>query len=247
MSQALVVHSGAAPEDIFFGQMPQLTDWEAFYANPAPLDELLAEAHRLEPLHEADINEHPMWVLQQKIRIRLRVNANNSPFGQICPSCGTHKADAVLRECLWCQEWDHVVGGGGSRGSCEYIKPCYDPKSRSWGLLFYQFHSPDSAYMLWLALGYKTFQDTALAFYPLALYSAWLQRKYNALYTEWRIATRFFSLEMAMKLHAPLNPKEVEDFLRNCIHTDMAKEHNLATYYVRDAIRDFERKDQDDE
>jgi len=246
MTEALAIHGGATTEDIFFGQTPQLTDWAAFYASPDPLDKLLAEAHRLEPLHEADINENAMWVLQQKMRIRLRVDAGKSPVGETCSSCGTHKVDAVLKECLWCREWDQVVGGGGSRGSCEYIKPCYDVKSRSWGLLFYQSHGSDDAYMLWLALGYKTFQDTALAFYPLALYSNWLQRKYNALYMEWHIGTRFFSLEMAMKLPAPLTPQEVEKHLRGCIREDMTKEHNLASYYVRDAIGDFEREDRDD-
>ena len=240
----MVLHSGATTEDIFFGLKPHVANWDDVYAhvNELRVDKLLEEAHALEPLQETDINDHKMWVIQQKIRIVLRIQAKKSyVLDATCAECGQHKVDPVHHTCLWCAERSEQMRHNGGRGSCNYINPVYDVKRHSWGLLFY-WSRDGNTYMFWMATGFKTCQDAELSLHPLTLYRNWLTRKYHSLYKEWSLEQRMFSLDEMMKRNdLPWQPDELESQLRSRILSDMKNEHSLLSYYISEAMRDYDR------
>jgi hypothetical protein len=244
MSNIVLHGSPTETEGIFFGLTPQVTDWDAFLAAvpKTSLEGLLAECHNLEPLQEDDSRDFSMWVLQQKIRYVLRYKKKQPILSnETCPTCGVHKLDEVLYQCVWCEEREVQIGRYGGRGSCQFIRPTYDPSSRSWGLLYYWSHHND-VYMFWLASGFKTRCSVELAVYPFKLYEDWLRRKYHSLYAEWSIEHRLFDLAGMMTCKAlPFNPTEFDQQSRERIRLDMKEEHTLSSWDVDEALRDHDR------
>lgn len=249
MSNIVLHGAPAETEGIFFGLAPQVTDWDAFLAAvpTTGLDALLAECHSLEPFQEADPRDYNLWVLQQKIRYVLRYQKKLSFFtNETCPTCGVHSLDDVLHQCVWCDEREVQIGRFGGRGSCQFIRPTFDPKSHSWGLIYYWSHYDDT-YIFWLALGFKTRCDAELAMYPFKLYEDWLERKYHSLYSEWKIEQRLFDLsEMMGRKDLPFNPAEFEAQSREQIRADMKEEHSLSTWNISEALRDHDRDERGD-
>lgn len=250
MNELVVSH--ANPEDLFFGLEPIETDWDRVRADvregritPAMC---VKEIKSMEPLKEHDPFEHSHWIHQQTLRLALLHEAGQPLESEhTCQECGTRKADPLHRYehyiCLHCKTRDRQLYNGGGRGSCEYIRPAYNPKSKSWGLLYYWSWSGNT-FLFWLAEFFKTRQAVENALMPVEHYFTWLGRKYQGMLS-WRRFSSLLDVDEAMNLHLPLDPAQFEAMLKERIAADMAEDQEVLAYYVREAMRKHKDKERD--
>jgi hypothetical protein len=245
-SQAVVLYSG---EDVdqFFAAAPSATEWGWVYANLDKIDmrNPLESIQALEPLKPGDQNEHTIWVQEQILRLALCYSEGKPVKGHTCPSCGTNLADPVLKVCLLCKEWDRQMPYTGSRGSCSYLRPLYDLKSHSWGIVYYWDGEHDgNALLIWVAKGFSSRPMAWLALYPLALYDKWLQRKYLGVGNFCHMYDEIVDVEWLLKNREkiPFDPAGFEVYLRAQIQNHMQQDHNLLHWATSRAISDYERE-----
>jgi hypothetical protein len=242
--------------DMFFDREPVMTDWN-YVRNLVLLGHVtkegcLAEIKAFEPLKEADPREHTHWIAQQKLRLTLLHEAGKPLEGKhTCEACGSRKVDPLYDDrewravCLHCAELDRQTLHERSRGSCEFLRPCYNPRSHSWGLLYYWSHGRDSTFIFWLADFYESRYQAKLALSPIHHYHQWLEIKYNGMIASWLSFSRLLPLSDLMKLSLPLTPDQFRAHLRSVIETDMSKEHEMMGYYVKEAMDEHERAERD--
>jgi len=242
--------------DMFFDRVPVVTDWDAIRQQIA--DGVITRVTALErvksyePLKEADPREHAHWVDQQVLRMVLRHEAKKPLDSNLtCESCGSRKVDPINAEhdwhqvCLYCAERDRQSFSEKSRGSMEFLRPSYNPRSHSWGLLYY-YSSQDHTFIFWLADFYKNRREAEMALSPIHHYHQWLAIKHNDMIAHSLSFSDLLSIDEIMKLNLPLTPEKFREHLRSVIETDMQSEQQVMSYYVRDAMGDHERAEDDE-
>lgn len=246
--------------DMFFDRPFIVTDWDqARHEIKAGLwksTEIVQALKALEPLAEHDPRDLQHWQQQQYLRLTLLHEAGKPLLSNVtCEECGSRKADPLYgaeskytKRCLHCEEENEQTYNGGSRGSCEFVQPRYNPRSLSWGLLYYQSHAGrhDNVFLLWLADFYKTRQEAQAAIQPVKHYIDWLNIKYNGMLVHWMRFTSFIDMEDIMAMKLPLTPEEFRAVLRSKIEAHMAQEQNVMSYYVSDALKEHDRKEKDE-
>ena len=245
--------------DMFFDRPFIVTDWDQVRhevsAGLWKSTEIVQALKALEPMAEHDPRDLQHWQQQQYLRLALLHEAGKPlEASVICEECGSRRADPLYGEesryckrCLHCEEEDQQIYRGGSRGSCEFVLPRYNPRSHSWGLLYYQSYSGhDNVFLLWLADFYKTRQEAQAAIQPVKHYIDWLNIKYNGMLVHWIHFTTFIDMEDIMSMKLPLTPEGFREVLRSKIEAHMAQEQNVMSYYVRDALSDHARKEKDE-
>lgn len=242
--------------DIFFDRTPVVTDWDSIRqliaSGVITKATALQRVKSYEPLKEADPREHAHWVDQQTLRMALLHDAGKPlELNFICESCGTRKIDPIYGErswrnvCLYCAEHDRQSFSEKSRGSCEFLRPTYNPRSHSWGLLYYN-SSQDHTFMFWLADFYRTRQEVEQALSPIHYYHQWLEITHNSMIAECLSFSDLLPIDDMMKLELPLTPEKFREHLRSVIDEDMQTEQRVMRYYVRDAMSDHERAEDDE-
>lgn len=244
------------PVDMFFNREPVTTDWDGIrdLVLSGPWTEKLAldGVRDYEPLQEADPYEHNHWVAQQVLRLTLLHQAGQPLEADlICQDCGTRKVDPLYAKkysqiCLHCAEQKRQLPDSGCRGNCEFLRPVYNSRSHSWGLLYYCRHNFDNVFIFWLADYYKTRQEAHRALLPIEYYDDWLNVKYQGMTNYWRSFQRLLPIEEAIKLALPLTPEQLTARLRAAIAEDMKQEHSLLAYCVKEAMDEHRRKDDDE-
>lgn len=243
--------------DIFFDREPIATDWDKIRSDVVA--GIITKASALEKLKsyellaEADLREHQHWVDQQCLRLAL-FHAAKKPLEVdfICPRCGVRKMDAYFgsrsyhQSCLPCQEYARQEPDYGSRGSCEFVEPAFNPRSHAWGILYYwDMDQGSTGVLFWLADFFRSRREAEQALWPIHYYDKWLDRKYNSLMSYHREITRLLPISVVMQLKLPMNPLELREHLRNVIQADMDKEHEMMGYVVDRAMDDHERAERD--
>lgn len=243
--------------NIFFGQVPPYTDWDAFLATlqaqpESELDGLIGfiveELGHYEPVDEGSIHNHVIFVLQQKLRLVIR-KQKGFPLvgGQKCGVCAEHPVDPVLKNyksnyCLYCAEHELVINPYlyGGRGSCGYLLPMHDPKTTAWGLVFYHY-SQDDKFLLWAAMGYKTMQEAQNALYPIKLYNDWIKRNTHGVGSV--RATELIHLDLLMtNANLPLKPDEFEQVLKTRIAEHMDEDEDHMEHTIDWVLNDYDRE-----
>lgn len=242
-TQAVVLFSGS-DVDQFFASAPVSTDWGWVYANLDKLDmrDPVGTIQALEPLTPGDQNEHTIWVQEQVLRLALRYNEGKPVKGHTCPSCGTALADPVLKVCLPCKEWDRQMPYVGSRGSCSYLRPMYDLKSHTWGIVYYwDWEHDGNPLLIWVAKGFGSRSMAWLALYPIARYDKHLQKKYLGVGNFCHMYDELIDVEWLAKNREkiPFDPTGFEGYLRSQISDHMQKHHDLLDWTTGNAIRDY--------
>lgn len=245
MNSSIEIYSGSET-DKFFEQEPVVTDWNEVYGpkwsgNAAGLLGLIKS---YEPLYPGCTQEHEVWVLQQQFRLTLRRNAELPLTGHTCGKCGLHPVDPTLNVCLWCEELDRQLGYTGSRGSCSYLSPKYDHRSKTWGIVYYNRHN-DNTFLLWVASGYENLKVARLALYPIALYDRWLERKYQGVGNlGCHLYDSLMDLGNLLKIRAtlPFDPGQFHAYLRDAVRQHSSEDHDLLNYTIQRAIEDHQRK-----
>lgn len=243
--------------DIFFDRPNVVTDWDNIRAlvedGTYKKEDALKWIKEMEPLQEEDHREHKHWVNQQILRLCLLKEAGK-PFDSkhTCDCCGSRKGDILFGKddqyyhyCLPCKEQERQNYEGGSRGSCEFIVPRYNPLSHSWGLLYYWSHNSNT-FIFWLADFYKTRQAAQAALQPVKHFIDWLNRKNNGLISHYLRFSSVLDLDDIMQMKLPLTPEQFRETLRSKIETQMAQDQCLLGYYVRDALREHARSEHDE-
>jgi hypothetical protein len=238
-----------SPVDMFFDRDLVVTDWDnirgCIQSGIYPSILLLKAIQELQPMQEKDCREFEHWRRQQYLRLSLLHEAGKPmELDAICETCGKRKVDPLFgtpnrhsKLCLHCVEAEEQSFDGSSRGSCEFLRPKFNPLSHRWGLLYYWSHN-DSTFILWLADFYETRQAAQAALQPVRNYVDWLNVKYNGLLSHWVRFSDLIDLDDVMKEPIPLTPDGFREFLRSKIEKHMAQEQDVMSYYVRDAIRD---------
>lgn len=239
----LVVSDASSIADMFFCQEPIQTDWDCHLRQPELLDAgaLIEKLKAREPILAHSPYEHELFVTQQLLRIAIRLR-KNLPLvtDQVCADCGKRKTDPILKTCLYCAEFEQQIGHHGSRGSCFYVKPAYNPSTMGWGILYYNSHYHDDDFLFWIALGYGRWWEAAMALYPVTLYGNWQEVKFKGLTSTWRMSEHLFDMETVMKQEPPMNPAQFKKFMRAMIVESLAMEHSLASWAIRQALSDYE-------
>jgi hypothetical protein len=248
MSTELVKFEGES-EDQFFGGDLIYTDWNEALQRP-DLISMAAEIDAIkkyEPVTPGHPFEHQIWVHQQRLRIWLRHSQDLPLLGNTCKYCGSNREDPVLKECLVCAEFRRQVGHRDGRGSCFYLRPTWDVASKSWGLLYYNSYSSDDAFLLWIALGWKSCINASKAMMPVKRYEEWLTRKYGGMGGWWRLEENLlpFSQVMTDKKNLPWTPEQFETKLRQAIRSHMSEDHELLGWTVQRALDDYTRSQRD--
>jgi hypothetical protein len=242
--------------DTFFDREPIVTDWnnvKVLIVNDCVTEaEIMAKLKAYEPLREADPREHAHWVDQQILRLVLLHKVGKAIEDDwTCESCGTRRVDPLNADsdynkiCLHCLEQNRQRFDGGSRGSTRFLWPAYNPRSHSWGLLYYLSQSIDSAFIFWLADFYKTRQEAEQALSPITHYFKWLTIRYNGLFNSWLSFEELLPIDEVINLALPLTPEQFRVHLRSRIEIDLGQEHALMSYCIRDAMTEHERKERD--
>lgn len=244
--------------DIFFDIPLINTDWDAFrvkvQAGEVTSTKFLEAIKSMEPLHECDYRLHQHWVLQQQLRLCLLHEAGKplESKKRMCEVCAKHKADPLYDDedrwqiiCLQCSDEHTQMFNGGGRGSCEFLRPVYNHRSHSWGLLYYYSHGSRDPFIFWLADFYKTRLDAQMALQPFKHYGDWLDRKYNGMLSFWNRFSRMISVEDALNMKLPLTPESFREVLRSKIQADMDQEQQVMSYYVRETMEAHRRKERD--
>lgn len=247
--------------DMFFDRPLIVTDWIQIQHEIASgvrrSSEVLQELVAMEPLAENDPRDLQHWQKQQVLRYCLLHEAGKKMTTSIvCDECADRFVDPLygdedkhIKRCIYCEEESQQTYNGGGRGSCEYVQPRYNPRTLSWGLLYYQSHvgrHDNNVFLLWLADFYKTRQEAQAAIQPVKHYIDWLNIKYNGMLVHWMHFTNFIDMEDIMAMKLPLTPEEFRAVLRSKIEAHMAQEQNVMSYYVRDALNEHDRKEKDE-
>lgn len=256
-TQALVKADPAkSPADIFFNRPLKLHDWDSFRSLVEDGTYTKADALRwlkdMEPLKQEDPRNHAHWVNQQILRLCLLHEAGLPLTGHAtCERCGTKKVDPLYgrdsgyrKLCLECEERRRLSFDGGSRGNCQFIRPAYNPITRSWGLLYYWSYNGDTL-LFFLADYYATREAAEAALQPIKYYQDWLAVKYNGLMSSYVNFSAIVDIEEIMKLRLPLTPEGFLDVLRSSIEAHMAQEHSMLHYQVTTALREHYRNERD--
>jgi len=249
---AIVRLADPKPEDIFFGQEPLVTDWDGvrkdIVAKHYGAVDVMSKIIAMEPFTETDFREHEHWTDQQRLRLALLHEAGKPLESEhTCEVCGVRKADPLDRHdshtCLHCRSRVRQLYNGGGRGSCEYVRPAYNPKSKHWGHLYYWSWS-NNTFLFWLTDFFPTRESAENALLPVRLYFDWLERKYDGMLSYRRFAN-LLDVAEAMKLPLPLDPAHFEAVLREKITADMKEDHDVLAYYVREGMRKHKDTERD--
>lgn len=249
----------ASPADIFFDKPLCSTDWNQvrheIRCGVTRSSEVLDKIKAMEPMAEDDPRDFEHWRQQQILRLCLQHEAGKPlELETVCDCCGVNKCDPChgrsdhwKEYCMDCAEQGKQVYNGGSRGSCEFVMPAYNPRSKCWGLLYYWSHgSDDNTFMFWMVDYYRTRQEAQAAIQPVKLYIDWLNIKYNGMIVHWIHFNTLIDLDDLMQMQLPMTPDQFRAILRSKIETGMVQEHDVMGYYVRDALSDHERKEKDE-
>lgn len=246
--------------DMFFDREPVRTDWdrvrEQIKSGEITSAGVLAQIKAYEPLKEDDYRDQAHWVDQQRFRLAL-LHEDEQPMEgtNTCESCGSRKVDPLYakrewsQQCLHCIELKKQVDDFGGRGNCEFLSVRYNPRSHSWGLLYYHKNYSgrrDSVFMFWLVEFYKTREEAERALWPIRFYFTWLNIKHNGMIRHWLDFSKVLPLEDVIKLPFPLSPEKFREHLRSAIQADMDSEQRLMRYYVHEAMDKHERKERDE-
>ena len=238
-----------AQVDQFFAAKPAETDWieKLQLARDGKLDAdaLLLAIKAREPMTPGSPYEHEVWVNQQLLRLAMRQKANQPLIDYTCGCCGSRMRDPVLETCLWCAEREFHLHYLGSRGSCYYIRPVFDPRTDTWGILFYDRNDGDNRVMLWLAKGFARLEEAEMALYPISVYSVWLAKRYNGVYNDCYLVQRLFPLEVIIDLRTklPFAPADFTAHLKNTIFEHMQMDHNLIAWATRRGLDEYHRNE----
>lgn len=236
--------------DIFFGQAPHQSNWAEILTSVAAggctSASCIKALTELEPVPIASPDTHTIFVLQQTLRLCLRKEAGKPLLSDVtCSACGTNKVDDVLEYCLACAEERSQYGSHGNRGNCIYLRPYFDPSSRTWGVLFYQSHfrtHDDNIYQFWVALGWPNRRAVEMALYPLSLFETWMSRKLDGLgdYEP----DDFFTMNGLMTLQLPMTPAVFEQVMREQMAEEMTDPDvsNGYSYRIARALEDYDYK-----
>lgn len=244
--------------DMFFDRELIVTDWDLVRqkvkSGEITSALMLEKIKQYEPLKEEDFRDLAHWIDQQRLRLALLHEAKKPLEGKnTCETCGSRKVDPLHegddwgQECLHCRERKKQVSGFGYRGNCQFLTVRYNPRSHSWGLLYYQKHyNPrDMVFMFWLAEFYKTREEAERALWPIRFYFTWLGVKHNGMVNHWLDFTKLLPLEAVMKWDFPLTPEKFRERLRSAIQEDLDSEQRLMRHYVHEAMREHERAERD--
>lgn len=240
--------------DIFFDLQPVVTDWDAerqlVISGKITSKDMLLLLKEYEPLQIGDPRKHAHWVDQQRLRLALLHEAGRPlESDRTCEICANRKADALFVtswqcSCLHCYERKQQRPSNGGRGNCEFVSPIYNPRSHSWGLLYYWSHSHDDPYIFWLADFFKSRIEAEEALAPVHYYEEWSERKYKGLQSNLD-AGDLLPLDKVINLSLPLNPAQFRELLRTRIESEMNEEQAVLRYYVREALDEHDREERD--
>lgn len=237
-----------AQVDQFFAARPIETDWidklHLARENKLNIPDLIAAIQAREPQTPGNPYEHEVWVNQQLLRLALRQNEGKPNIDYTCGCCGCRLRDPVLEACLWCAERSQQMHYLGSRGSCYFVHPTYDPQTNTWGVLFYE-RSNDDKFLIWLAKGFASLAETEMALYPISVYATWLARKYNGVYNDCYLVQRLFPLEEIIKARPqlPYVPDDFTAHLKQTILEHLQMDHNLIAWATRRGLDEYRRKE----
>jgi len=238
--------------DVFFDRTPVVTPWDIIRQKIQEEDigkhgTLEIIKHDFEPLKAEDPRDHAHWVQQQILRLALLYEAHRPLVTeQTCECCGSRKADPLFGDnCLECREWKRQMPNWGGRGSCEYLAAQYNPRSHSWGIIYYWSHGRSDPFIFWLADYYPSRREAELALLPIKRYEDWLDQKHNGLCYTFRSFSRLLAIEVVMKMELPFTPERLREYLRDVINQDMQDEQHLMRWVVRNALDEHKREERD--
>jgi hypothetical protein len=224
-NNAVTVASGAHFIEQFFGQKPFATNWDEIIekAKDCPsnmVEETIKKLQSYEPVPYNTPYKFDIWKLQQVLRIALRAQKGLPQTSEhTCGLCGTRKAHPFTvypyqgHCCLHCVELYEQLPTTSNRDHSTPVAPLYDPRTGAWGITFY-FNNYDIKMFLFMAIGYTSFMEAALAILPVQLYDDWCGRNHQSgSYRD--VMDVVFSVDDVMKERLPLNPVEFEAFIRN--------------------------------
>lgn len=224
---------------------PVVTDWEHEYMNPQPLEAMVAAMQKLEPLPLNRSKHHEAYILQNRIRIAARAAKGLPLFSERkCGYCVKNKIDGSLWGdpiCLWCDERKEQLFDFGSRGNMEYIKPQFDHRSGTWGILYYLDRN-DNVIMFFIAIGFRSLRDAEDAFWPITGLKKYLDEKHNGLFETWKIGSNFFDPSWLLKMNLPLNPVEFNAFIHSQIMESVSENQDWFSQYVEAAIGSYNKE-----
>lgn len=250
-----LLNEGKIRADVFFDRLPILTDWDKVRADIKSglitREAALASVKLFEPLQAVDARDQAHWVAQQIFRLTLLHEARKPlELPKVCENCGIRKVDPVSPDyneyCLHCAEEQKQKAHSGSRGNCEFLSVRYNPASKSWGLLQYWSHDRET-FLFWTADFYPTRQAAEQALSPIFYYQQWLQVVNNGMITEYMDSSDLVLIGELMNMKLPLTPEGFREYLRCAIQKDLEKEHAVMGHIVRDAMREHDRKEDDDD
>ena len=230
--------------DSFFDARTPASDWEAFLRLPETLlpDEALAELQSMEPLQSGKTDAHRFFVLQQRLRLGLRHRTGLHLQGpEICAECGKLPWDPVLCRCLPCEEKFMFRPYLGNRGACRYLRPTYDTRSRSWGLLYYNSRQSDDPVMFFAVVGFTTLEDAAAAVAPSQALDDHLSKTVRGQGAPGCLADLVDPIKL-FEMKLPLAPGEWRVWLRGALGEKLQQYRTTHRWSISEALRDYERQ-----
>ena len=232
-----------------FSHQPRAADWEGVLSRPAELnvESLCAEIENMgaETSEETIEEKVAVWRLQQKLRIALR-HRRGLPLksGFTCGLCGVHETDPVLLQCLPCADVRRQIAHLGSRGSCHFHWPAFDPVTSTWGVLTYTSCLGDERVpmLCYAVLGYASHAAALADLMPLSNYVEHLMANSTS-YLDIDDVVDFCAL-VAQQL--PMTPEAWRAFCRDrIIEHFRAFDPSSLAHAISWALSDIERQDRD--
>ncbi len=219
------------------------TDWDYWLGHPEQIsiDAIIGWFKLNEPLPMSKELHGVAWAKNQLLRIRMR-HDRKLPLtsSYTCASCGTRKGDSVTYEniCLHCKEY--VNGVDGSRGSCYYIKPAFDPKTNSWGILYYDYHKYDDHIIVMIAVGFKSIEHATECLYAVHKLYEYVVRQTKGLFWASHFSQAVYSLGSVMDQPLPMSANEFKEYTKRRMAEVLNGEEDALAYYVGKSIAAYD-------
>ena len=232
--------------DALMGACVQRTAWRAVLDAPEQfdVDTIVAELRSMEPIPAENPEALRIFRLQQKLRLALRRAKGLILEGpEKCATCGVNLWDPVDCQCLACAEEAAQVPDYGSRGSCCFLRPTFDVRSGSWGLLYYSARGDfDNPAILMVAAGFASREVAVNALMPFAAIQEHLMIVSRGARCNFENTYVLIDLDRILELGLPLTPDNWRTYLRDMLGRMLDEQITSHSYAIRGAISDYERE-----
>ncbi len=251
MNNLPIVYAGAhdkkqAVIDACFNTRRVTTDWNLWLNNPDQITtSALLEWFKLnEPLSVDEDIRGQAWVKNQLLRISLRYSKGLPLYSDYtCGVCGVRKGDPVLSEnkCLYCAEQEQQASADGSRGSCGYVRPVFDPTTNAWSVMYYNSHRYDEPIMVMIAVGFRTMEEAGECLYAVTRLRRYLVLRSDGMFHSWSFARDVYSLQSIMQASLPMSPSAFRAFTEKRMGDYISDDDTTLGHQIDKALEDYAR------